>query len=961
MGSTNSPKKQSSLLMTKGDWIAFAFAMLAVLAFFYWTAATSGGLPPQLLGEARYSDHYNLLLHGILKGNLYLDVPVDPAMLSAPNPYDPKVWVPHGWMYDTSFYRGKYYIYYGIVPLLVFLLPFRLLTGNDLWLGTATELATVLAFLALVWLWLRIRRDYFPRIGSSIVFTSILALGIASALPALATRPMMYEFAIATGCLFATLMLHCLHSALSSQRRTAWMVAAGVFLGLAFGSRPTFLFTILAPAWVLLHFLNQERPWRSSWLAVGPSMRPVLGFSAGLGIICFGVFLYNYLRFSNFFDFGYHYLLQDPVSDLKHAWNTSHFRFNLRNYYTSSLQWSRDFPFITTGPYPDWPKTVYAVVDLYGILKYLPIVWFVLAAPVALRNRAESGPRFFGVVLGMIFLAYLGPGVALLFFAVAAPRYEVDFLPPLVLVSTFGACALDQALSSPWAKRVVRSIWFMAAAISVVIAGIHSIPLQGHLTVQKGNAYLERVARILNYPTFLYERARDWRYGPVTWRLTFPTRPFNTQEKLMETPNATLLAEYLPGRKVRFGLRSANSDFVLWGEGVETVEGKVGTLSASFGSLYPSTEHPYYLKHEPSAIRSSSVMVTLDDRAVLQGLRPLNGVNGEDIQIADGQRSPGWFSGSVLGITRNKLSVAELTPDFTPRSLRLELPENLGPGRWPLISAGTPQGGDLLFLDVETGDTARWGYFSTGSPLQHSPPLSVERGRPSELTVRMEALEVSGRSPGPARPLSIEVSGRATWLTQVAYHPCSSDSIHLGANTLSAPSIEAAFPGAIRWIETPPRLQPSSTNEHLFLRVVFPAKTRWGLREPLLMTGVPGAYDGINVVHYGNGRGRFVLDHGGDLSREGPVLDLGGESLHDIEIITPVFSLYRGSRSPEQGTVVVKMDGKEVLRFDSELFPAQLAEVTIGENHFGGPTEKHIVGALLMKRWIELPNSDLRF
>jgi len=395
---------------------------------------------------------------------------------------------------------------------------------------------------------------------------------------------------------------------------------------------------------------------------------------------------------------------------------------------------------------------------------------------------------------------------------------------------------------------------------------------------------------------------------------------------------------------------------VLWGEGVEAVEGKVGTLSASFGALYPSTEHPYYVKHEPSAMRSSSVLVTLDGRPVLQALRPLQGVDCAEIQIADGQARPGWFSGGVLEIARNKLSVSDLTPDFTPRSVRLELPENLGPGRWPLISAGTQEGGDLLFLDVGTGNTARWGYFSTGSALHHSPPFAIERGRPLEFTVRMEALEISGRAPGPARPLSIEVDGRAGWLTQVAYHPCSPASIQLGANALSAPSIEAAFPGAIRWIDTPSRLQPSSPSEHLFLRVVFPAQTRWGLREPLLMTGVPGAHDGINVVHYGNGQGRFVLDHGGDISREGPVLDsLGGEAVHDIEIILPVFSLYRGDRIPARGTVLVKMDGKEVLRFDSELFPAQLGEVTVGENHFGGPTEKRFIGALLMQRWIEVP------
>src|ERR1700683_5128917 len=149
MTATEHPRQTAPLLATKGDWIAFWTALLVVLAFYYWTAATSDGLPPLPLGKGSYSDYYNLLLHGFLTGHLYLDVPVDPAMLSSPNPYDARVWIPHGWMMDSSFYHGRYYIYYGLVPVLVFMLPFRLLTGGDLWLGTAGEVAAVLAFLAL--------------------------------------------------------------------------------------------------------------------------------------------------------------------------------------------------------------------------------------------------------------------------------------------------------------------------------------------------------------------------------------------------------------------------------------------------------------------------------------------------------------------------------------------------------------------------------------------------------------------------------------------------------------------------------------------------------------------------------------------------------------------------------------------------------------------------------------------
>lgn len=954
MASTQSSPKRPSLLGSKWDWVAFVAAIAAVLAFLYWTAATSGGLLPLPLGQAAYTDHYNLLLHGLLKGHLYMDVPVDPAMLSATNPYDPKVWVPHGFMIDTSFYHGHYYIYYGVVPLLVFMLPFRLLTGGDLWLGAAAELAVILAFLSLVWLWLRIRRDYFARTSSAILFGSILVLGIAAGLPWLARRPMMYEFAIASGCWFGTLMLHCLYSALSSKNRTAWLAAAGVFLGLAFGSRPTLLLMILAPAWVLWHFLRAERPSLASCVRLAPSIRPALGFAAGFAVIGFGVLLYNYLRFSNFFDFGFNYLLQDPVADLKHIWSPSYFGFNFRNYYAGGIEWTRYFPFATPGQYPAWPKNFYGLADVYGILKYIPVAWFLLAAPVAFRNRTAAGSASFGVVETTIFLAYAGPGMLLLFFGTAYPRYEVDFLPQLVLAATFGACALDQALSSRWTKRTVRGLWLGAAAISVLVAAIVSVPLEGSLTVQKGNAYAERVARVLNYPTFLYERARGWHYGPVTWRLTFPPREPNTREKLIATPNATLVVEYLPAGAARFGVEFAHPDFMLWGDAAPIGDGKVHTVSASFGSLYPTSEHPYYLKHHSSAICSSSVLVTLDGRAVLQGLRPLDAVHVEDIKMADGRNRPGWFSGAVAKIERNKLSVSDITPDFSPRSVRLDVPRDLGPGQWPVISAGTPEAGDLLFLDVGAGETARFGYYSSGSPLHYGPFFPIERGKALEFTVQMEALEISGRAPGPARPLVIELNGQANWVAQLPYHPSSPRTIRLGANTVSAASIERAFPGSVQWTQTLPRLRPATAREHLFLRVVFPAQTRWGMREPLLITGIPGAYDGLNVVHYGNGQGRFVLDHCGNLNQEGPFLDsLGGESLHDIEIITPVFSLYDGSRRPVQGTIEVKMDGREVLRFDTALCPAQLTEATVGGNDFGGPVEQRFVGALLMKRWLE--------
>ena len=53
------------------------------------------------------------------------------------NPYDnalrKKVLKEAGetFLWDRAYYKGKYYVYFGIVPVLTFYMPFKLLTGND--------------------------------------------------------------------------------------------------------------------------------------------------------------------------------------------------------------------------------------------------------------------------------------------------------------------------------------------------------------------------------------------------------------------------------------------------------------------------------------------------------------------------------------------------------------------------------------------------------------------------------------------------------------------------------------------------------------------------------------------------------------------------------------------------------------------------------------------------------------
>src|SRR5687768_9801501 len=115
---------------TAGRRLCIVLLMLATLAYYFWTAITSSGGAPPIHGQE--TDHFNLLTRGFQKRQLHLDGEVPTELIHAPNPYDPKLRAKVNVLHDASYYRGKYYIYFGPAPVVTLLLPFSLVTGRNL-------------------------------------------------------------------------------------------------------------------------------------------------------------------------------------------------------------------------------------------------------------------------------------------------------------------------------------------------------------------------------------------------------------------------------------------------------------------------------------------------------------------------------------------------------------------------------------------------------------------------------------------------------------------------------------------------------------------------------------------------------------------------------------------------------------------------------------------------------------
>ena len=358
-----------------GNWgeRAWLAGVCALIGWFYgWTARPEG--VSWNFGQ-RQTDYYNLLVDGFLDGHLYMKVEVPAVLLTLADPYNPATRPPGIALHDASMYQGRYYIYFGAAPVVTLLLPFRVLTGGvALPLPAAVLVFTYAGFLVSAGILLGMRRRYFPEAGPGMVMIWVVALGTASMGPLLVLRGSIWELPMSSGYFYVMVALGCVWRAVHAERRAlGWMAGAGLSLGLAVASRPTYLFAsglLVVP--VLWQGWRVRAEGRARWRKVATW---ALAGAVPLGAVGLAMAWYNFARFGSPTEFGVAY----QFSGIFEA-ETQHFRWtylplNLQMYWTQAAEWTRYFPFFHHGETPAIPAGHLGFDDLYGVAINVPLVW----------------------------------------------------------------------------------------------------------------------------------------------------------------------------------------------------------------------------------------------------------------------------------------------------------------------------------------------------------------------------------------------------------------------------------------------------------------------------------------------------------------------------------------------------------------------------------------------------------
>jgi hypothetical protein len=401
----------------------------AFVAFLAWTASDGKAFA---LG-APQDGYYNLLADALLHGQLHLRVEPDPALFELPDPYEP-----HGnvrvRLHDASLYKGRYYLYFGVVPAVVLFAPWRLLGLGELPESLAAVVFGGAGFFLFARLARHLARRHFPGTPAWVEATGYLTLGLTSVLPFSLRGATVYEVAPSAGYAFlgaAAFLFATAPRAASSNDETAGPLSltrlglGSLCLGLAVGCRPNHV--LLAPILPLL-----ARPGGPA--KVERRGRALLALALPLGLCLLLLGAYNKARFDSWLEFGTRHQLAglrpvswfDPRAVAPIVWYQ----------FLAPPQVGLDFPFfLPMADYPgDKPDGFFDEPRVTGALAHSPFLLVLFAAPWLLRRAEVPAAGALRWRVGVLVAAGLAsPLLTALVFAAAAMRYQVDFVSLLAL------------------------------------------------------------------------------------------------------------------------------------------------------------------------------------------------------------------------------------------------------------------------------------------------------------------------------------------------------------------------------------------------------------------------------------------------------------------------------------------------------------------------------------------------
>lgn len=365
--------------------------------------------------------------------------------------------------WDHAFYKGKYYMYFGVVPVIVFMVPLKLI-GITIIGPQVTEICAGLTIIGIFLLFYEMAKKLCPKMPISVYLSACSAVSGISLWFAI-KYPALYCTAIVSGVAFSIWGFYfCFKAFIVDEKKSKVIrdaVLGALCSSLVFGCRPTIGFISLAYIPMIWYYLNKnidEKLKIKEWLKKvvnKDNIQVAIAFCLPYIIVAILLMTYNYIRFENPFEFGQSYQMT---------------AFDQHNYMAGNgvtltkIINAFQRHFIYTDDLPD----TFPYLTYYGVFVNFPILLMIFYN-FNFFNRKEEKPKVRGLA-GALLITVI---VITLFQVAWAPtietRYSLDFNFVLGILLFLAFCKLINNAEEKNQRKVAFKITILATITVITV------------------------------------------------------------------------------------------------------------------------------------------------------------------------------------------------------------------------------------------------------------------------------------------------------------------------------------------------------------------------------------------------------------------------------------------------------------------------------------------------------------
>ncbi len=403
-------------------------------------------------------NYYNFLVKSLKRHKLYLLIDCEKyPKLKSPGiykNYEKYTYEDNNLMplFDTSLYKGKIYLYFGITPVLLFYLPFNLITDLYLTDKFLVFVLSCISFLLLVFFFFKLKKRQPSAENFDIL--SIFLIGFCSILPFILIRSCIYEVAIITANVLLLLSFAVFYyNLLYSKFSYFFVFLLGLLLSFSVGARPHYvLFIPVFLSAVIWIKYNETKNIKTSLKHTIIFLIPCIF----VGLIIAG---YNYLRFDSIFEFGWKYQL-----------NYYHENPSLKDFFLALKYNIFSFPNINE-------KTVFSLAQsnghsvgnefVTGIIWTFPLIFLFVFIPKFLKDIFKENKNIFYVVVLMTVVVMIN--IFVISFVGMVIRFFFEYMSFIVVLSLILFYYVYTKLNTNFLKKTAEIFFILIFVYSVFI------------------------------------------------------------------------------------------------------------------------------------------------------------------------------------------------------------------------------------------------------------------------------------------------------------------------------------------------------------------------------------------------------------------------------------------------------------------------------------------------------------